>query len=141
MVPSPCSSSTTSPCERAQRRELQAFAGTVAHDLRTPLTGVGSWAEILGDQLDSLDVDVTQPRASLRRIETSADRMDQLIHDLLIYSQAQSATLAPESLSLDGDGRSGRTRLPRDRHRHAPASSSTGPWAACSRTGRWSASS
>ena len=41
--------------ERAHRRELQAFAGTVAHDLKAPLTGVGSWAEILGDQLDALE--------------------------------------------------------------------------------------
>jgi signal transduction histidine kinase len=88
--------------ERTQRRELEAFAGTVAHDLKTPLTGVGSWAEILGDQLDGLEVDVTAPRSSLRRIETSAARMQQLIADLLAYSQAQSATLSPTSLSLTG---------------------------------------
>ena len=88
--------------ERTHRRELQAFAGTVAHDLKAPLTGVGSWAEILGDQLDALEVDVTEPRSSLRRIESSAARMEQLIADLLAYSQAQSATLAPASLSLTG---------------------------------------
>ncbi len=88
--------------ERTHRRELQAFAGTVAHDLKAPLTGVGSWAEILGDQLDALEIDVSAPRSSLRRIETSAARMEQLIADLLSYSQAQSATLAPASLSLTG---------------------------------------
>ena len=66
------------------------------------LTGVGSWAEILGDQLDALGVDVTGPRSSLRRIETSPQRMEQLISDLLSYSQAQSATLTPVSLSLTG---------------------------------------
>ena len=81
--------------ERTHRRELQAFAGTVAHDLKAPLTGVGSWAEILGDQLDVLGVDVTEPRSSLRRIEASAARMDQLISDLLAYSQAQSADAEP----------------------------------------------
>ena len=88
--------------ERTHRRELQAFAGTVAHDLKAPLTGVGSWAEILGDQLDVLGVDVTEPRSSLRRIESSAARMDQLISDLLAYSQAQSGALSPEALSLTG---------------------------------------
>ncbi len=88
--------------ERTHRRELQAFAGTVAHDLKAPLTGVGSWAEILGDQLDALGVDVTDPRESLRRIESSAHRMEQLIADLLAYSQAQSANLAPVALSLTG---------------------------------------
>jgi signal transduction histidine kinase len=88
--------------ERSHRRELQAFAGTVAHDLKAPLTGVGSWAEILGDQLDVLEVEVTEPRSSLRRIEASAARMGQLISDLLAYSQAQSAVLSPEPLSLTG---------------------------------------
>ena len=88
--------------ERTHRRELQAFAGTVAHDLKAPLTGVGSWAEILGDQLDVLGVDISEPRSSLRRIEASAARMTQLISDLLAYSQAQSATLSPVALSLTG---------------------------------------
>jgi signal transduction histidine kinase len=88
--------------ERTHRRELQAFAGTVAHDLKAPLTGVGSWAEILGDQLDVLGVDISEPRSSLRRIEASAARMTQLISDLLAYSQAQSATLSPVTLSLTG---------------------------------------
>jgi signal transduction histidine kinase len=88
--------------ERAHRRELQAFAGTVAHDLKAPLTGIRSWAELLADQLDVLGVDVTETRSSLRRIETSAQRMDQLISDLLSYSQAQTATLTPVPLSLTG---------------------------------------
>lgn len=84
--------------------ELQSFASTVAHDLKTPLTGVGSWAEILGDQLDDLDtlgVDVVDPRTSLVRIATSADRMEQLISDLLTYSQAQNAMPTPASVDLD----------------------------------------
>ena len=36
---------------RSQRRELENFAGVVAHDLKSPLTGVISWAEILEEQL------------------------------------------------------------------------------------------
>ncbi len=88
--------------ERTHRRELQAFAGTVAHDLKAPLTGVGSWAEILGDQLDELGIDVTEPRSSLRRIQTSALRMQHLIADLLAYSHAQSALLKAAPLSLTG---------------------------------------
>ena len=98
--------------ERAHRRELQAFAGTVAHDLKAPLSGVGSWAEILGDQLDALGVDVTEPRSSLRRIESSAARMEQLISDLLAYSQAQSATLGPDLALADRHGRGRRAGDP-----------------------------
>ena len=112
--------------ERTHRRELQAFAGTVAHDLKAPLTGVGSWAEILGDQLDALDVDVTGPRSSLRRIEQSAHRMDQLISDLLAYSQAQSAALTPASLSLTGMVEAVAREL-REAHRELPPLIEHGP--------------
>ena len=75
----------------------------MAHDLKAPLTGVGSWAEILGDQLDALERrrDATRARACVAS-RPRPHRMEQLISDLLAYSQAQSATLAPESLSLTG---------------------------------------
>ena len=87
---------------RAQQRELESFAGVVAHDLKNPLTGVISWAEILDEQLD--EATIVSPhdlRASVSRIRSSADRMDHLISDLLAYTHAQSAELALEPVSLD----------------------------------------
>jgi signal transduction histidine kinase len=87
---------------RAQRRELENFAGVVAHDLKAPLTGVISWAEILQDQLDeAVVVDGQALHASVRKIRTSADRMAHLISDLLAYTQAQNAELFLESVCLD----------------------------------------
>ena len=75
---------------RAQHRELESFAGVVAHDLKNPLTGVISWAEILDDQLDeAIIVSPHDLRASVSRIRSSADRMQHLISDLLAYTQAQ----------------------------------------------------
>ena len=89
--------------ERSQRRELEAFAGVVAHDLRTPLTGVLSWAEVLQEQVEELSgvPGVASLRGSARRLHSSATRMDHLIGDLLAYSQAQSAVLSPLPLQLD----------------------------------------
>lgn len=89
--------------ERAQRRELENFAGVVAHDLKAPLTGVISWAEILDEQLEEITAEDggAAPRASIQRIRGSADRMANLISDLLTYSQAQSAELVMESVDLD----------------------------------------
>jgi signal transduction histidine kinase len=87
---------------RAQQRELESYAGVVAHDLKNPLTGVISWAEILDEQLD--ETTIVSPhdlRASLNRIRSSAGRMDDLISDLLTYTHAQSAELAREPVSLD----------------------------------------
>lgn len=87
---------------RAQRRELENFAGVVAHDLKTPLTGVISWAEILEEQLtDSAIAGGVAMHASIRRIRSSAGRMAHLISDLLAYTQAQNAELSMQSVSLD----------------------------------------
>jgi signal transduction histidine kinase len=87
---------------RAQSRELQNFAGVVAHDLKTPLTGVVSWAEILEEQLDDAGIAPEHPlRASLQRISGSADRMADLISDLLNFTQTQNAELTLEPVSLD----------------------------------------
>ena len=87
---------------RAQRRELENFAGVVAHDLKAPLSGVISWAEILEDQLSEAAIaDGAVLHASVRKIRTSADRMARLITDLLVYTQAQKAELSVQSVCLD----------------------------------------
>lgn len=87
---------------RAQSRELESFAGVVAHDLKTPLTGVVSWAEILEEQLDEAGIDEEHTlRASVQRIRGSADRMAALISDLLDFNQTQNAELTLEPVSLD----------------------------------------
>ncbi len=87
---------------RAQHRELQNFAGVVAHDLKSPLTGVISWAEILEEQLaDTERRGDHELLSSVQRIRSSADRMAHLISDLLTYTQAQHAELSRQSVDLD----------------------------------------
>ncbi|MET0839175.1 MAG: HAMP domain-containing sensor histidine kinase, partial [Marmoricola sp.] len=87
---------------RSQRRELENFAGVVAHDLKSPLTGVISWAEILEEQLEDTERGGDQELvSSVRRIRSSADRMANLISDLLAYTQAQDATLSMQPVDLD----------------------------------------
>ncbi len=87
--------------ERARRRELEAYAGVVAHDLKNPLAATRSWAELLGEQLAEGHTETTEIRASLDHVLGSADRMSQLIDDLLAYSLSESAELEPEEVSLD----------------------------------------
>ena len=86
--------------DRSRTRELEAFAGVAAHDLRNPLAAVQSWAMLLHDQLDDLDGDTSQARSSLEHVLGSAHRMQQLIDDLLDYAQAQSAQLRPRPIDL-----------------------------------------
>ncbi len=90
--------------ERADTRMLQNFAGVVAHDLKGPLTGVLSWAEIAAEQLDRLatdGADVAELRASLAQVGGSAGRMSSLITDLLDYTLAGSAELHVHPVDLD----------------------------------------
>lgn len=88
--------------ERAEKRVLENFAGVVAHDLKGPLTGVLSWAEVAHEQLeDTGDVDLVPVRSSVARIHDTAGRMNQLITDLLDYTLAGSAELQAGSIPLD----------------------------------------
>ncbi len=87
--------------ERAQTRELEGFAGVVAHDLSSPLASVMNWAEILDEQLDNLDDDATPARASLVKIYRSAAQMRDLLGDLLLLTRARSSELQLGTVSLD----------------------------------------
>jgi PAS domain S-box-containing protein len=89
---------------RSQQRELENFAGVVAHDLKSPLSGVVSWSEILHEQLHEANLVGPHAQAmyaSIQRVRGSAGRMDSLITDLLTYTQTQKAELTITSVSLD----------------------------------------
>ncbi len=66
-------------------RELEAFSYSVSHDLRAPLRHISGFANKLdrhlGDQVDG------KARHYLEVIDTSAQRMAQLIEDLLVFSR------------------------------------------------------
>jgi PAS domain S-box-containing protein len=66
-------------------QDLEAFTYSVSHDLRAPLRHVSSFVRILVDEFrDTLD-----PKAQhyLKRIEDGAQRMSQLVDDLLALAR------------------------------------------------------
>jgi signal transduction histidine kinase len=79
--------------------ELQAFAYSIAHDLRAPLRGMQGFSEALHDDYAAV-LDETG-RSYTVRIATAARRMDDLIRDLLDYSRLARGELALEAVQFN----------------------------------------
>lgn len=78
-------------------RELEGFAYSISHDLRTPLRAISGYSQILREehsaQLDSDGLDY------LRRIGNGAGRMGQLIDELLEFSRLGRLSMDVKSVS------------------------------------------
>ncbi len=79
-------------------KELEAFAHTVSHDLRSPLSGVIGYAELTQMMYkDSID---EKGHKFLSSIIKSANSMAQLIEDLLQFSKSGRAKIEPQDVDL-----------------------------------------
>ncbi len=79
-------------------RALETFAYSVAHDLKAPLRGIDGYSRLLlEDYLDRLDA---EGRGFLYNIRDAADRMSQLIDDLLAYSMVDRRPLSTGPVSI-----------------------------------------
>jgi PAS domain S-box-containing protein len=82
----------------AANRELEAFAYSVSHDLRTPLRAIDGFSRVLlQDYTGQLD---TQAQHYLTRVRTGAQRMGELIDALLDLSRMTRAQLSPQAVDL-----------------------------------------
>lgn len=79
--------------------ELEAFSYSVSHDLRAPLRSMQGFAlalqEDYGDRFDATARDYTE------RIIGSAQRMEELIEDLLAYSRLGRTEIVPATVDLE----------------------------------------
>lgn len=83
--------------------ELESFSRTVSHDLKTPLSHIDFFYQLLleeyGDQLPE------EAQEYLNQIHQAGQRMQQLIHDLLQLSRATRAELSREAVDLSAIAR------------------------------------
>lgn len=81
-----------------KNRELESFVYTIAHDLRAPLRAIDGFSGILQEaHSDRLDPEGLR---LLSRARAGAERMDQLIRDLLEYARAGTAELRRGEVNL-----------------------------------------
>jgi PAS domain S-box-containing protein len=77
--------------------ELEQFAYVASHDLQEPLRMVASYTSLLAEEYgDKLDDDA---KLYIHFAKDGAERMQQLIHDLLSYSRISSRKRAPTPVS------------------------------------------
>jgi PAS domain S-box-containing protein len=69
---------------RERNRELEIFARTISHDLRTPLSLISGYAQLLA----AGDLEKEERHRYLEQIVKSAERLEKLTEALLDYAQA-----------------------------------------------------
>ncbi|KMQ51936.1 Signal transduction histidine kinase [Chitinispirillum alkaliphilum] len=79
-------------------KELESFSYSVSHDLRTPLSTIKGFGDIIiEDHANTLDKEVLD---YVRVINSEAKKMGQLINDMLRLSRVSRTELNPEELDL-----------------------------------------
>ncbi|MFB9993149.1 ATP-binding protein [Deinococcus oregonensis] len=78
--------------------ELEAFAYSASHDLRTPIRHITSFAQLLNRHLQASD-----PRASrlLEQIQQAATRLTATVDGILSLSRSSRLSLQPEAVDLN----------------------------------------
>jgi PAS domain S-box-containing protein len=81
-------------------KELEAFSYSVSHDLRAPLRSIDGFSQaLLEDYDDKLD---QQGKSHLLRVRGAAQRMAQLIDDVLELSRIHRAEMNRENINVTG---------------------------------------
>jgi two-component system NtrC family sensor kinase len=81
-----------------KNRELEAFSYSVSHDLRAPLRGIDGFSQaLLEDYADKLDA---TGRDYLTRVRAGAQRMGELIDDMLELSRVGRGELRRQHVEL-----------------------------------------
>ncbi len=79
--------------------ELEAFSYSIAHDMRAPLRAMQGFGRILVEEYSAaLDAD---GKEYLRRIISSAERLDRLIQDVLNYSKIVRGAIPMEPVQIE----------------------------------------
>ena len=116
---------------RARNEELDAFAHTVAHDLKNSIQAVMGCAEILRD--DGLDLTPDLHHEIAGDAVKAAQKMGTVVHELLLLAGVRQATVEPLPLAMSTIVAEALDRLrpdatPVDIPSHWPVARGHAPW-------------
>ncbi len=95
----------------AVNKELESFSYSVSHDLRAPLRSIDGFSQaLLEDYPDKLD---EQGKNYLHHVRTAAQRMGELIDDMLTLSRVTRSEMRHETVDLSTLARTVITELPK----------------------------
>lgn len=102
-------------------QDLESFSASVSHDLRAPLRHIGSFVELLREELG----EQAEPQVlrHLGTIAQSAEHMGQLIEGLLAFSRLGRAPLARRGVAMGALLQSSLNRVRHDPSLQRPADS------------------
>jgi len=84
---------------RDKNQEMERFAYTVSHDLKSPLVSCTGLLSFVLEDLESGDMD--EARASIGRVQNNVRRMELCIQDLLDLSRIGRIRYTPETLDME----------------------------------------
>ncbi len=85
---------------QARNEDLDAFAHTVAHDLKNPLGGIIGFAEILEKRF--ADLDTVELRNYLHKIAQNGRKMGRIVDELLLLAGVRKTEAKIEPLNMAG---------------------------------------
>ena len=81
---------------QSRAAEMERFTYTVSHDLKSPLITIKSYVAMIDQDLGGGNID--RARADLHRVAKAADKMNQLLEELLSLSRVGRVVNAPEKI-------------------------------------------
>lgn len=82
----------------ARNQELDAYAHTVAHDIKNPLAVLVGFASILEEQYETLPQE--EIKGSIARIGRNARRISNIVDELLLLAGVRKADVLPEPVDV-----------------------------------------
>ena len=87
---------------KARNEELDAFAATVAHDLKSPMSGIVGFSSLaLGLLEDQSGEAVEEIKSAISRITGIVERVDEMIQGLLLLARVPVADIEIEPVSME----------------------------------------